>query len=46
MSEVPKPCEHVTYEDVSGASKFHTRNWCIRCGADMPTQLKEEEDGK
>lgn len=46
MSEVPNQCQHVSYEYVAGASKFHTRNWCIRCGEDMPTtyQAKEDED--
>jgi hypothetical protein len=46
MSEVPNPCEHLSYEQVSGASKFHTRNWCVKCGAEMSTQQEENEDGE
>lgn len=44
LPAVPDDCPHVSYEYVAGASKFHVRNWCIRCGVDMPTQ--EEIDNE
>lgn len=46
MPDVPAvaDCQHMSYEDVSGASKFHVYNWCIRCGTEMATQYQEKED--